>query len=469
LFEKHISLSLQTRLSVQAKIISSGFSGQRFRSWLNSLAVRQTGELSAKDQQLGELNPNRESSHAFGGFTDQFMRIQKLKIESSDTPKPGKPSDMDNLMPRMQEMQVRADQQNRSSASAAKDDPKAGLDKLIANLQSKRDYKKPEIENNGGYDSDIQKEEDRSSASDPFTPATETFGTESSADTKAPDASNHSIIEMLRVKQELAAAKSVITRQEQELAESRNLKHTIDQAMGPASEADFGNRADMHEETINHLQGAFNATARPYAARADSWNPHEDSRSDNSDGLAAGGYNRGTRGIWNGPSQPIYGTSGSMNQPVPQQPSFIDNRNATGAWPPPTSMQVTQSAIPTNPRVFSGPSVPSYGFQGRYTDDGSQFNPGDMRRTTSQYNRPNPGYNNRAGPFGGSGGFGAGLPALTTTPMNPLGFSGPLGYQPRPIGSPLSPTASEFTANSLPPVGNAWTQVSPTITDTATS
>jgi hypothetical protein len=363
---------------------------------------------------------------------------------------PDESSNMDNILARMREMQFKDKQQGRSSASATTDDSTAVMNKLIADLKAQKgELKRQVLDDKEGSGSDRQKEEDRSSSSDPFTPATESFDVVSSADAKEPDASNLDAAEILRVKQELAAAKSVITRQEQELAESRNLKHTIDQAMGPPSEADFGNRADMSEDTIHHLQGAFNATARPLIARADSWHPQDDSRSDHSDVLSAGSYNRG-RGIWNGSNQPTYG--GNFAQSLPQQSNLMDNRNVQGAWPPPGGMQASQAAVPASQRVLSGPPVSTYAFEGRFADDGSQFNAGGVRRTTSQYNRPSSGYNNRAPPFSG---FGTGLPPLTTAPMTPMGYGGPFGYQPRPIGTPLSPTASEFTGTSLPNVGNA--------------
>ena len=358
---------------------------------------------------------------------------------------------MDNILTRIREMQLKDNQQAKSSASAATNDSKAVMDKLIADLKAQNgELKKQAHDNKEGCGSDTQKDEG-SSNSDPFTPAPESFDVVSPADAKEPDASELEIAEILRVRQELAAAKSVITRQEQELAESRNFKHTIDQAMGPPSEADFGNRADMSEDTIHHRQGAFNATARPLTARADSWHPQDDLRSDNSDLLSAGSFNRG-RGIWNGPNQPTYG--GNLAQALSEQSNPMDHRNAQGAWPPVTGMQASQAAAPANQRVFSGPPVCNYAFEGRFSVDGSQFNAGGMRRATTQYNRPSCGYKNRASPFAG---FGAGLSALSTTPMTPtpMAYGGGFGYQPRRMGTPLSPTASEFTGSSLPSVSNA--------------
>jgi hypothetical protein len=359
---------------------------------------------------------------------------------------------MNEILARMREMHLKDSQ----SGISKEDQSKEVMNKLIADLKiQKGALKKQEFEAKGESDSDAQNE-DRSSASEPFTPATDSFDVISRGDPQEPEYNHLDIQEMVRVKQELAAAKSVINRQEQELAESRNLKHTIDQAIGPASEVDFGNRGEMTEDTIHHLQGAFNATARPFTARAD-WHPNEDTRSDNSETLSAGGYNRG-RGIWNGTNQPAYGAN--FAQPLLQQPSLADGRNSQAAWSVASVAAGNQGTLPTSQRVFSGPSVPTHGFEGRFGDDASHFNGGGMRRATTQYNRPNSAYNNRAGQFGGN--FGVALPALATSSSTivPFGYGGPLGYQPRPIGTPLSPTASEFTANSLPGTGNGWSTVS---------
>lgn len=365
----------------------------------------------------------------------------------------------------MNEMQARGKQEGGRS-TLAKEQAKKLKEKLIADLEAQHgELKKRELDNKGEPGPGVDNEQDRSYASDPFALTNEAFRIVSLADAKEPSVLGLNGREILRVQQELAAAKSVITRQEQELAETRNLKHTMDQAMGQASEADFGNRGDMNEAAINHIQGPFNATARPFAARPDPWQLREDSRSDNTDSLAVGNYNRG-RAIWNGPSQPTYGTN--LPQPLPQQTNVMDNRNTMGAWPPATVMQANQGTIPATQRVFSGPTVPTYGFDGRlgFGDDNTRFNPSDMgRRTASQYSRSTSGYNNRAGPFGV--GLGAAVPPMPTAAMNALGFGGSLGYQPRPIGSPLSPTASDFS--TITGLGTGWSQVGPKFPNYVTS
>lgn len=96
--------------------------------------------------------------------------------------------------------------------------------------------------NETGYktDSDASSaRDDRFSGSEMYTPATEVFD-ESIKATNA---------EMERVKRELEAAKSVINQQKRELEETRNFKHTMEQALPSPSEADFP-RGDAHVSSM---------------------------------------------------------------------------------------------------------------------------------------------------------------------------------------------------------------------------
>lgn len=70
---------------------------------------------------------------------------------------------------------------------------------------------------------------DRFSGSDLYTPATDIFD----------DAAKAQIAEMERVKKELEAARSVIDQQKRELEETRQFKHTMEQALPSPSEAEF--------------------------------------------------------------------------------------------------------------------------------------------------------------------------------------------------------------------------------------
>lgn len=361
---------------------------------------------------------------------------------------------MDDILARLR---LNDSKQPSAVLAAPQDEVKNGqksLNKLLTNLNGHNTVlKKQGLDLKDESDSDGPKDGDRSSGSELFTPATESFDVISAGD-------QGEAAEILRVKQELAAAKSMISRQEQELAETRKLKHTMDQAMGPPSEADFSHHDDLTDRTINHLHSAFNAAARPFTSQSDPWNPQEDTRSDNSDPMSAGGYNRG-RGFWNNPTQPSFPSALNVTA-QPTRQSYMDPIAGAGPdWH--TGFGTTgfpnQGPQPTNQRIMPGTAAPTYGFDGRYGNDAAQYaQTNGLRRTMSQFNRPGPGFANRATPFGSIPSALTGLGPASIAPLNIPGQYG--GYQPRPIGSPLSPSTSDFTTGSLPTLGSPWSSVS---------
>lgn len=108
-----------------------------------------------------------------------------------------------------------------------------------------------------------------------------------------------SSFEMLRLKQELDAVTSRLAIQEQELAQSRIMKHTLDQALDSPSDADFPNHELPDSAIASVLQdsAAFSGNTRPFNASQDPWMPQDVARSDVSDSTL-GGYSRANRGIW---------------------------------------------------------------------------------------------------------------------------------------------------------------------------
>jgi hypothetical protein len=348
-----------------------------------------------------------------------------------------------------------------SNASTEPEKETKTINKLLNNLNGhSQALNKQRMDLIDESDSEGPKDEGHSSGSDLYTPATESFDIVSSQDHNVVGTSQlEDVAEILRVKQELAAAKSTISRQEQELAETRKLKHTMDQAMGPASEADFAHRPDISEQAISHLQSAFNASARPFTSRTDSWHPQDDARSDESDALSAGGYNRG-RGIWNNPVQPQF--AGQLNTTA-QPPLFNDPRGGLGPeWNTGYGNQGfgNSNSIGGNQRMIPGSTAPAYGFDGRYGHDQIPV-PGQnigLRRSMSQFNRPGPNFGNRSNPYGS---YPTPLTNLNAASVAPMGIPVPMGYQPGPIGSPLSPSMSSFTSGSLPTLGSPWSSVSP--------
>lgn len=365
---------------------------------------------------------------------------------------------MDEILARLRLNESRKSLTASSAPSEQKKDPKT-INKLLTNLNGhSQALNKQRLDLIEESDSDGPKDEGHSSSSDLYTPATESFDIVSSADQNKEGPSQlQDSAEILRVKQELAAAKSMISRQEQELAESRKLKHTIDQAMGPPSEADFAPRADISEQAISHLQSAFNASARPFTSRSDTWHPH-DGHSDESDALSAGGYNRG-RGIWSNPVQPHF--AAGMN--TTSQPSLYNDPRGglSPEWTTDYGNQTygNQNSLSGNQRMVPGSGTSAFGFDGRYGNEHIPV-PGQnigLRRTMNQFNRAGPNFGNRANTFGS---YPNPLPNLNPASVAPIGIPAPMGYQPGPIGSPLSPTMSSFTTGSLPTLGSPWSSVS---------
>lgn len=273
--------------------------------------------------------------------------------------------------------------------------------------------------------------------------------------------------EMLRLKQELVAANSRIALQEQELAQSRVIKHTFDQAMGPPSEVDFGGR-EITEQTISNLQNTFNAATRPYSQRQDAWVNQDDAHSDISDALSAGGYNR-ARGTWNNSSQPPIKPNGygnADNTAALAMNNAISEPNRDWGTRPATEGFNNQGGFaPGGPRMMPGPnSPPPYALDNRFPVD----NVGSLHQHQPPNNRSMPQVN-RAGscfppqnsPWGTFPPLapGGGNPRIPNQPQlaqyQQAGMVPGQGqYQPRPIGTPLSPTAAEFT--SFNSGGGSW-------------
>ena len=366
---------------------------------------------------------------------------------------------MDEILARLRLNEAKKSTSTSNTPTELKKEPQT-INKLLTNVNGQSQaLKKQRMDLTDESESDGLKDEGHSSGSDLYTPATESFDIISSGGHNDGDASEvEDSAEILRVKQELAAAKSMISRQEQELAETRKLKHTMDQAMGPPSEADFSQRADISEQTISNLQSAFNASARPFTSRNDSWHPQGDTRSDESDALSAGGYSRG-RGIWNNPVPSHF--AGGLNAPT--QPSLFNDPRASLSpeWNASYGNQVygNLNSLGGNQRIATAPATPAYGFDGRYGNDqvpvaGQNIG---LRRTMSQFSRPGSTYGNRPNAYGD---YQTSLTNLNPAFLGPMGVPIPMSYQQRPIGTPSSPTMSDYTSGSLNTWGSRLSSVS---------
>ncbi|KAI1764342.1 ARM repeat-containing protein [Hypoxylon sp. FL1150] len=280
----------------------------------------------------------------------------------------------------------------------------------------------------------------------PITPATESFEGNTAPNTRPASAalndgdSNSSTEEVLRLKLELAQAQNKISRLDQELAHTRQpgsgtgLEPTI--SISPV-DPDFPSGFQAPSNTSRVSMGSTSLVPGNQQSMGKDgshpWSTFDDARSDTSDALSATGFNR-SRNIWG-------------------------NRNAQGAF-----MQ----------GGFSGPEAQNsqWGLRASsqgYMDQSMSFEqpgPGNYRgdRLTPDYeltirpggNRRNNRYDSRLG----AGGFGGGYNYNSGSQYGSEGgMGGPAqgsaghgmysNYQPNPVGTPLSPLASEFTSTGI--------------------
>jgi hypothetical protein len=309
-----------------------------------------------------------------------------------------------------------------------------------------------------------------------ITPAMESLNngtapTTNTASLAGEDTPQPSAEEVLRLKLELEAAKGKIARMDQELAQTRITKHTIDQAIGTPSELDFPMSRQADAASFNHLQQNLNANGRPQSQRDNSWAAQEDSRSEASDTLSASGFNH-TRAIWGNGGKPNLGqgpmsgfqpsealaTSQWMNRGYGQP--FVESsmqyhgpsmNNFTGARmmhdqdllvPPPGPRRGNFGGRFANRPVGSFPYAGSNSSYDGYTPASTQYGSNGSIAMSGM-----------GAPMGMSMGMSGGMSNHISNGMS-AGLSGGMsggiysGYHPQPIGTPLSPHAPEFTSSS---------------------
>lgn len=201
-------------------------------------------------------------------------------------------------------------------------------------------------------------------------------------------------------------------------------------------------KAENIDKTISNLQEAFNAT------RSVSGYTHDDAKSDTSELSGVTAFNRGVN-AWD------HNLTASLNGNLPSganiwsqgpRPPWM-NRPAAPALPP--LMVPPQQQL----RSFSGSTSPILGNLPQYLGDPNQFQYGNgLRRYNNQSSRSGSSFNTaRSAGWGSYGTSGEMSPLTSVSPTSwqPMGlFQAVQGYQPRPIGTPLSPTAAEFTAGN---------------------
>ncbi|KAL2057826.1 hypothetical protein ABVK25_001443 [Lepraria finkii] len=309
-------------------------------------------------------------------------------------------------------------------------------------------------------DNENQAKDDSSTSSSLLTPASESSSHPSPTD-NGDDLVRLDAAEMARLKKELNAAKDQIARQKQELEQSRLIKHTFDQAMGPPSEATLSPRVDQ--------VSAFMTSNRPI----NTFQGHFTSDNAHSDGPDAAAATNAVPNIWNNPSRPV------LSAPLQPEPAWGQpgprpwGQRGTGNALP--SMMMSQQR-PVQQGNYSVPLSPVGGSGRRGMNDFNQNNHGRGgfgHRNAAQNNintsfiQPGNGWDAYVnGP--------SHIDNKTMGGMSPVAAYSSVGmyqpaYQPQPIGTSLSPTAAEFKAgqaaagpwNNHPPASPGQTYVSP--------
>ena len=270
----------------------------------------------------------------------------------------------------------------------------------------------------------------------PLTPATDTFvGTPPTEDEDSERTLDLGSVELARLQKELNAAKDKIARQEQELSQTRVIKHTLDQV-----------KTESVDQSSSGFPDAFHPSSRLL---------QDDTASEFSDVLSPSGFNRG-QNIWNPAPGPAFNQQTSQQASIWNSGSYRPFMNrATPQGLPPLIMPGQQQR-----NYNAGLSQPNFSNGNRFANDHNQFqgDPG-FRRSNAQNNRVNQTY----GPTRNHGwdNFGAstdGPPVSaigTPTAYQTMGmYQAPTDYQPRPIGTPLSATAAEFNLGNGPM--NPW-------------
>lgn len=296
----------------------------------------------------------------------------------------------------------------------------------------------------------LRSETDRSSAASQSTSITHTIPAPDLNRSTQPLTQEDKAGELLRLKQELLAANSRIALQEQELAQTRVIKHTLDQALGTPSELEIGAR-EITEQTISHLQNAFNASSSAFGNFSDAWGGHDDMRSDVSDLLNK------PRGLWvnHEPSMDReHAGSPGTSSSVTLDPSRY--------WGVPSVYQPLAGQQALQPqRGLSGPSPSPCGFLPRPVAEQMRYTPGPVNGSRHEITPSHRGgslvpiHSTLWGEHapGSSGEQALKQPASPMkrppSTLHQIGAYSVAPYPPRPIGSPLSPTAIEFTGPTV--------------------
>ncbi|KAL8838025.1 MAG: hypothetical protein Q9170_002306 [Blastenia crenularia] len=285
---------------------------------------------------------------------------------------------------------------------------------------------------------------------------------ESEEQAKEDDSTIDGMAEMLKLKKELEAAKQQLELQKRELDQNRIINQTLEQALG--EDVGASKLSNGHKKPGKTTQQPFFVTSQTGSSR-----PDLNAFSNTFEPQSIGNFHV-PQDLWSAQvSAPRPPLNLSPTRAQFQQPMAIWGPNAAAAARPintrpagqgvPSPALLHQQPMP-HQRILSGPASPGTIGDGRFVNDFNQYQNGfGLRRNNLQDSRQDvlgpQQRNNNNGWSMIENGIG-GLEAMNIG-MNPntayqtMGMYQPtMPYQPRPIGTPLSPTASEYRADDGP-------------------
>jgi hypothetical protein len=325
------------------------------------------------------------------------------------------------------------------------------MDKLYAKLSEQHSIMQQQQEAQKASDDEALYtrgfEQQSSCSSLPPTPAAEGFSAPSAPTTRCasatPGEGQPTSEEVLRLKLELAQAQNKISRLDHELANTRIVNPDSEGTTAAlAPEQDYSSvAAPSVSPTASRISGgsmALNASNKlPPFSREHSWIAQDDAPSDIGEALPATGFNR-PRGIWNN-YKSAFGT------PFPQGQAMMD-----GAQPVPWGNNRISNYEPQ----FAPSGMDLYR-QDRIVPDQDVMRP--VGRRGNRYDNRYGSSNNFGGGFGNYGmgpapyelghGYSTGPQSMMGSGMG-MGMYSP--YQQQPVGTALSPHATEFTSLGAP-------------------
>lgn len=297
----------------------------------------------------------------------------------------------------------------------------------------------------------------------PITPVTDVFVRDSVQTASTPSTTQADRLgerdDVERLRAELDAANSKIARMDQELAQSRITKHTLDQVVGNVSDAGSPIPQPLSLQGDEHVTGPSSVmpTLRQGMIRNNSWQMMDDSRSDTSDALSAGGFNR-ARAIWG--SKPAFGSfhppgltqhadvaANTSWGPRPYGQTFVNTQLPASAPPDITTFRAAQLADRNMPEpgFLMAPPAGRRGLN-RAHNRSQPSHPYSSLANASDSSIPQAQTVNQINHHSAPLGDYPYPPTSFGTPVGPSNIGHIFTNYPSPIGTPLSPHAPEFTS-----------------------